>query len=484
MAFVYKNDQRDQFIKCWQKDGVEYQEDYKTEQYPIRESEREYISRRLDVEKNGPLCRVALWTSINPELIAINYHVLVSKLPTEGMSPFNDQKQKQNVKEILVQDEDNSNPFLPDVRSQEFPYNSNNVGTSSSGREASKTIKDSNNKPQQEKVIDIESGDEDDCIIEELNNSITTHDDSNISSQSTLHEKRLYCRPMSQLMESESMLSLEVARSKEQNNSHMSASISCKRSNDSVPLHRPNLLPKSPRIEKSGVGIDSSEVDTAKTQNFNNTTVNLIDIDSDDESSFIKSDHVRCAAMTNSLKTPYKEHQIASSQMTPNMGSLTMNNSLKSSNLSSQAKKPVARSTTITQSTLSSNNLSKKNFITTPKRHLIEQPLRQNQYQLAAATKVLNFESTIPATSNNLNTVIDLKPDVIEEIEEICIDGNVSKRDLLVPYIPENHSIFNENPLEKSNPYLSESSVSNQNKTNATVVENVIDVSSDEECNP
>ena len=110
--------------------------------------------------------------------------------------------------------------------------------------------------------------------------------------------------------------------------------------------------------------------------------------------------------------------------------------------------------------------------------------MRQNQYQLAAATKVLNFESTIPATSNNLNTVIDLKPDVIEEIEEICIDGNVSKRDLLVPYIPENHLIFNENPLEKSNPYLSESSVSNQNKTNATVVENVIDVSSDEECNP
>ena len=126
VAFVYKKVlNRDQVNGCWQKDGVEYLKDYETEMYPIRESEKEYITRRLDVEKNGPLRRVSLWTSINPELIAINYHISVSSTHTDCFPTPNILREKQGVAEILVPDKDISNPFLPDVRSQEFPFNTN-----------------------------------------------------------------------------------------------------------------------------------------------------------------------------------------------------------------------------------------------------------------------------------------------------------------------------------------------------------------------
>ena len=114
LAFVYRNVQRgSQANDSWQEDGVEYQKEFKTEKYPIRVSEREYITRRIDTEKNGPLRRVALWTSINPELVAINYHVCIAE-------------------EITLQDEETSNQFLPNEKSQEFPFNTNEASPSSS----------------------------------------------------------------------------------------------------------------------------------------------------------------------------------------------------------------------------------------------------------------------------------------------------------------------------------------------------------------
>ena len=105
--------------------------------------------------------------------------------------------------------------------------------------------------------------------------------------------------------------------------------------------------------------------------------------------------------------------------------------------------------------------------------------MRQNQYQLAGVAKVLDIESTSINTSSNLNTVINLKPDIIEYVEEVCKDGIVSERDPITPFIHDTHAISSENPLEKYNPYISKSTQCN--KSDPTEVENVIDVSSGEE---
>ena len=480
VAFVYKKAlNRDQVNGCWQKDGVDYLKDYETEMYPIRESEKEYITRRLDVERNGPLRRVSLWTSINPELIAINYHVSVSSTRTDCFPTPTNLRQKQGVAEIFVPDKDICNPFLPDVRSQEFPFNTNNESTAITDK-VSEIPNDSRIETQIDSVIDITSDDEDDCVIEVESNEKNTNSDNRTENERPSLEKRLLIRPMSQLIESDSTLPTEVITNKEQNSSK-STNGSSKRNLDSLPLPISSTLPKSPRYEETNNRSNFSKKDNVVTQNADNdTTIDVIDIESDEESYSVKTSYVSSAAVQNTDSTPFKRNQIVSSQMTPTMESLTMSNSIKSPNLSAQSNAPTAGTTTIHPS-FSSNTLTKRKFITTPKRSHYDQPLRQNQYQLAAATKVLNFEST--QASCSLNTEVDLKPDEIDDIEEICIDGSVSKRDPISPFIPDNHSIVNENPLEKSNPFLSNSPLPSRNKADSTEVENVIDVSSDEECN-
>lgn len=389
--------------------------------YPIRESEKErtlYITRRLDVEKNGTLRRVSLWTSINPELIAINYHISVSSTHTDCFPTPNILRQKQGVAEISVPDKDICNPFLPDVRSQEFPFNTNKESTAITDN-VSEITNNSRIDAPIDSVIDITSDDEDDCVIEVDSNEKNANTDNSNANERPSLEKRLLIRPMSQLIESDSTSPTEVITNKEQN-SAMSTNSSSKRNLDSLPLPISSALPKSPRYEEISNRSNSSKNDNVATQNFNNdSTIDVIDIDSDEESYSVKTSCVSSGAFPNSDSTPFKGNPIVSSQMTPTMESLTMNNSINSPNLSAQSNSSTARITTIHPS-FSPNTLTKRKFITTPKRSASDQPLRQNQYQLAAATKVLDFESTQSACS--LNTEVDLKPDEIDDIEEICID--------------------------------------------------------------
>ena len=111
------------------------------------------------------------------------------------------------------------------------------------------------------------------------------------------------------------------------------------------------------------------------------SVIDVIDIDSDEESYSVKTSYVSSTAVPNTDNTPFKGNPIVSSQMTPSMESLTMNKSVKSPNLTAQSNSSTAIITTIHPS-FSPNALTKRKFITTPKRSPCDQPLRQNQYQL------------------------------------------------------------------------------------------------------
>ena len=466
LAFVYRNVQIEGKANCsWQEDGVKYQKEFKTEKYPIRVSEREYITRRIDTEENGSLRRVALWTSINPELVAINYHVCIAE-------------------EITLQDEETSNPFLPNEKSQEFPFNTNKASTSSS-KETLATenntedlatqesgIKDDSEKISKlDDVIEIAIDDDDDCVIEEETNSGIIASDINSCNQNSNAEKRLICRPMSQLIESDSTLPLG---SEENTNCHSSKDSDLLTQQNSKHLFDKNFTEDCTfpnKVQKS--------CHTSVTSD-NDSNMEVIDIDSDEEISSVPSKvyPINSQAQTNKANNPYKQHQRISSQISPNMNILKQGKSFNS--LNPLAKHGASKNSTLVHSTNSaSNQTKKKKIITTPKRPINEQPLRQNQYQLASVAKTLDIESTSINTSSNLNTVINLKPDIIEYDEEVCIDGISSERDPITPFIHDTHAISNENPLEKYNPYISKSTQSN--KSDPPEVENVIDVSSGEE---
>ena len=191
--------------------------------YPIRGSEREHITRLLNLAKDGPLCRVALWTSINPELVAVSYYVDSSLMERDSTQPFVEISQQQlRIEETLPQVIGKSNQFLPDGRSQEFPFNSPNLSSVSGtvnkalinaievpGTNVQKNINDSQNEPQLEgECIDIASEDDDDCVIEietnirnnEKSFNLTHNSDKNDKSNSD-REKQLKIRPMSELTE-------------------------------------------------------------------------------------------------------------------------------------------------------------------------------------------------------------------------------------------------------------------------------------------
>lgn len=470
LAFVYRNviDKNGRQVNdSWHEDGVEYQQEFKTEKYPIRVSEREYITRRIDTEKNGSLRRVALWTSINPELVAINYHVCIAE-------------------EITLQDEETSNQFLPNEKSQEFPFNTNEASTYSSKETSAiennskelasqeSEIKDDSEKISKlDDVIEIAIDDDDDCVIEEETNSGIISSDINSCNQNSTAEKRLICRPMSQLMESDSTIPLGT---EENTNCHSSKDSDLLTQQNSKHLTDKNFTEDctSPnKVQKSCHTIVRED---------NDSNMEVIDIDSDEEASSVPSKvyPINCQAQTNKANTPYKQHQRISSQISPNMNTLTQGKSFNSLNPLAKHGALTSKNLTLVHSTNSaSNQTKKKKIITTPKRPINEQPLRQNQYQLASVAKVLDIESTSINTSSNLNTVINLKPDIIEYDEEVCIDSINSERDPITPFIHDTHAISRENPLEKYNPYTSKSTQSN--KSDPTEVENVIDVSSGEE---
>ena len=470
LAFVYRNviDKNGRQVNdSWHEDGVEYQQEFKTEKYPIRVSEREYITRRIDTEKNGSLRRVALWTSINPELVAINYHVCIAE-------------------EITLQDEETSNQFLPNEKSQEFPFNTNEASTYSSKETSAiennskelasqeSEIKDDSEKISKlDDVIEIAIDDDDDCVIEEETNSGIISSDINSCNQNSTAEKRLICRPMSQLMESDSTIPLGT----EENTN-------CHSSKDSDLLTQQNskhLTDKNFTEDCTSPNKVQKLCHTSVTSD-NESNMEVIDIDSDEETSSVPSKvyPINSQAQTNKANTPYKQHQRISSQISPNVNTSTQGNSFNSLSPLAKHGTLISKNLTLVHSSNSaSNQTKKKKIITTPKRPINEQPLRQNQYQLASVAKVLDIESTSINTSSNLNTVINLKPDIIEYDEEVCIDSINSERDPITPFIHDTHAISRENPLEKCNPYTSKSTQSN--KSDPTEVENVIDVSSGEE---
>jgi len=423
LAFVYRNVQiGGQANDSWQEDGVNYQKEFKTEKYPIRVSEREeatgweYITRRIDTEKNGHLRRVSLWTSINPELVAINYHVCIAE-------------------EITLQDEETSNQFLPNEKSQEFPFNTNEASPSSSketsaienntnelATQESEIKDDSENISKLDDVIEIAIDDDDDCVIEEETNLGIISSDVSSCNQNSTAEKRLICRPMSQLIESNSTIPI---RSEENTNCH-----SCKDSDLLTHQNSKHLTDKNFTEDCTSPNKVQKSCHTNVTRD-NDSNMEVIDIDSDEETSSIPSKvyQINSQAQTNKAETPYKQNQGIPSQISPNMNTLTQSKSFNSLNPLAKHGAFTSKNLTLVHSTNSaSNQIKKKKIITTPKRPINEQPLRQNQYQLAGVAKVLDIESTSMNTSSNLNTVINLKPDIIENVEEVCIDGSTMQQ--------------------------------------------------------
>ena len=503
VAFVYKTVPNND----WKNDGVEYQKDPNINMYPIRGSEREHITRRLDVAKYGKLCRVALWTSINPELVAVSYHIETGSMEKDSALPFEEIRHQRKTKEIIVQDKETSNQFLPDSRSHEFPFNSTNVSsalgtvektirntTDASAANIEKNTNDSQIEPQLEsECIDIASEDEDDCIIETETNIKSTEksfnishssennlpDDKQNSDRNSVIEQRLKIRPMSELTEPDITIGISPVKNTEKTRTPLtSTSISSDgTSKNSLPMQNANTVPRYTINENRGSAQSriSTMCNTTKTNRDNDLIMDVINIDSDDESTNIHSSpnpYFKCDSNKVSTEAPpNKERASCSTQMTPDMSFLSVSKTLDSPNATMHYnEKPSAeKSFTFPSRNLNSTNVTKRKFITTPKRCIDQQPLRQNQYQLAAATKVLDFDST---TSSELNSKI--------EIEEVSIDGNVSTRFPTAPFIPDHNSISQQNPLEKYNPFFPNTSP-NRNKCLSSEVENIIDVSSDEE---
>ena len=129
---------------------------------------------------------------------------------------------------------------------------------------------------------------------------------------------------------------------------------------------------------------------------------------------------------------------------------------------------------------------SKRKFITTPKRPLHQQPLRQNQYQMTSvSTKALNFDDvSVESRRSNLNTVVDLKPDVIEfdNESENTIDGSVSSQPLINLPLSDTHSSVPVNSIEESVLNASHNLTTYQLRPiKPADIEKIIDVSSDDE---
>ena len=473
--------------------------------YPIRGSEREHITRLLNLAKDGPLCRVALWTSINPELVAVSYYVDSSLMERDSTQPFVEISQQQlRIEETLPQVIGKSNQFLPDGRSQEFPFNSPNLSSVSGtvnkalinaievpGTNVQKNINDSQNEPQLEgECIDIASEDDDDCVIEietnirnnEKSFNLTHNSDKNDKSNSD-REKQLKIRPMSELTEPGITTDNGVVINREKNSgpltsNHISSEVTSK---NSSPVQGTNAVSKHTINEnRSSAHSKISKVCNASETNCDNDiTMDVIDIDSDDESTNIYSSpnhfSVSDANKITTEDTQNKGRTASSTQMTPNMSSLSMSKTLNSPHQTMHCIEKIStgKSSSFLSPNLNSTNVTKRKFITTPKRRFDQQPLRQNQYELAAATKVLDFECTTQSESSALNSKI--------EIEEVSIDGIVSTRDPKATFIPSNNSISQDNSLQMYNPVWANSSSPNRSICPSGEVENVIDISSDDE---
>ena len=446
----------------WWKDGVKYLSEPKTFMKPIQNSGGQNIMQQIDLAQEERLERVAVWTTINPELVAVNYRIIPkasndvitiydvdieepanvidniqssSHITTENRlsqcesikappnnavsSLYCDKSQSKSIENPQIQKNQNVNPFLPTQISQEFPFNSSSTFSSpaveNEGVSQQTSTNYLSNKQKNKECITpeiqldntfyISSGDDDDSNEVDPGNSENSKRMADpiqlkIRDINEVDEnyRAMQCRPMSQLMQQQSSMRKERMKS----------------------------------------------------------------------------------IARNSNITHINQFNVSSTQIPLNKGILPLSTD---QSISFKSTEEITQSYSVGYNTAMGNS-HKRKVITTPKRPVSEHPLRQNQYKMAAS-KALNFHpDSSHSFGNNLETVIDLKPDIIEDTEcEIIENGNVSLRDPISPSLPDHHSICQVNPMEKSNPYLPNSSVPKSTVSNSPEIEKIIDISSDEESN-
>ena len=167
LVFVHRKENADAANNNWWKDGVKYLTEPRTFMRSIQNSGGQNIMQQIDLAQEESLERVAVWTTINPELVAVNYRIVrkassnvitiddvdideptnvidniqsSSRMPKENRllqsesiqtptknmvsSLYGDKGQSKTIDNHQKQKDLNVNPFLPTRNSQEFPFNS------------------------------------------------------------------------------------------------------------------------------------------------------------------------------------------------------------------------------------------------------------------------------------------------------------------------------------------------------------------------
>jgi hypothetical protein len=155
------------------------------------------------------------------------------------------------------------------------------------------------------------------------------------------------------------------------------------------------------------------------------TANDIIDIDSDDElhSKRPSAIYSPTESTSSNPQTPIKNFTALSTNMSPNMGSLSL-----SRRTIIKIPTPLRNSSPLSKPNFSNQShfidVNKRKTIVTARRPESHHPLRQNQCR-EFPKKALNFHnSTVDANIDILNTEVDLKPDVID----VTCDSEMSVR--------------------------------------------------------
>ena len=261
----------------WWKDGVKYLSEPKTFMKPIQNSGGQNIMQQIDLAQEERLERVAVWTTINPELVAVNYRIIPkasndvitiydvdieepanvidniqssSHITTENRlsqcesikappnnavsSLYCDKSQSKSIENPQIQKNQNVNPFLPTQISQEFPFNSSSTFSSpaveNEGVSQQTSTNYLSNKQKNKECITpeiqldntfyISSGDDDDSNEVDPGNSENSKRMADpiqlkIRDLNEVDEnyRAMQCRPMSQLMQQQSSMRKERMKS-------------------------------------------------------------------------------------------------------------------------------------------------------------------------------------------------------------------------------------------------------------------------------